>query len=349
MDAFYASVEERDNPKLRGKPVVIGGSPRGRGVVCTANYVARKFGVRSAMPCRTAYKHCPEAIFIRPHFDKYLEASRQIKDIFLSVTELVEPLSLDEAYLDVTENNLQLSLAGEVALYLKKEIKTKTGLTASAGVGNSKLVAKMASDLDKPDGLVIVPPEKVLAFLHPRPIEKVWGIGPATAKKLHGLKIHKIGDIAQMDVRTLEHYLGQYGKVLHQFAHGIDERKVCPRRDPKSRGSETTFAEDVKDYQVLKDKIHELAQEVVEGLEKRNLSGKTITLKLRYQDFTTITRSRSLENKTNSLETIVRTAQKLLEETQAGERPVRLIGVTVSGFQSESRPPQNQLSFNFIT
>ncbi|HUP56393.1 MAG TPA: DNA polymerase IV, partial [Bdellovibrionota bacterium] len=264
MDAFYTSVEQRDRPELRGKPVVVGGSAEGRGVVASASYEARKFGVRSAMPSKRAAQLCPNLIFVRPNFEKYTEASRRIRAIFESVTELVEPLSLDEAYLDVTENKLGEPLAGKLAILIKRRIRDELQLTASAGVGPNKFVAKIASDLKKPDGLVVVPPERVREFVDPLPVERFWGVGPATAKRLHSLGLRTGKDVRECSLSILEAALGKFGAFLHGLSQGIDDRAVESDWDPKSRGAETTFGKDLLEVPRLQQVLDELSQEVGE-------------------------------------------------------------------------------------
>ncbi len=348
MDAFYASVEVRQDPSLKGKPIVVGGSPEGRGVVCSASYEARKFGIRSAMSCRRAYALCPQAIFVPPHFTLYKEASQQIREIFLSVTDLVEPLALDEAYLDVTENKLGEPLASRIAVHLRHRIRSELGLTASAGVGPSKFVAKGASDLRKPDGLVVIPPEKVDEFVAALPVERLWGVGPATAKKLHQLGLKKAGDIRLVAPVVLEKAFGKFGHFLHGLSFGRDPRRVNPNREPKSRGSEVTFDRDVKNLALLEKTVSELAQDVAASLEKLQRQGRTVTLKVRYHDFSTITRSRtSPQPLIRAAEISARTPalQLLHQGTEAGRRPmIRLLGISVSQFVSEE--VSNQLNLD---
>jgi DNA polymerase-4 len=341
MDAFYTSVEQRDRPELRGRPVVVGGSPQSRGVVAAASYEARRYGIRSAMSCAKAERLCPELIFVRPDFQKYRKVSNEIREIFHQVTDLVEPLSLDEAYLDVSTNKLGEPLASKIARWIKDEIKTKTRLTASAGAGSTKFLAKIASDLKKPDGLVVIPPEKALDFIAKLPVEKLWSVGPATAKRLHELGIFSAGDIRKWELKALARELGKHGVFLHQLAHGIDEREVDPNQESKSCGSETTFDKDILDLPELHSFIEELASDVAGELKKMGRPGKTITLKLRYKDFRTITRSKTLERFTDDWKVIAKTASKLLQEsTDAGSTPARLIGISVSSLRNENEPEQ---------
>ena len=349
MDAFYASVEQRDRPELRGRPVCVGGSPEKRGVVAACSYEARKFGIHSAMPAAQAFRLCPSATFLRPRFALYAEISREVRAIFATVTDLVEPLSLDEAYLDVSENKLSEPLAGKLAKHLRSEIKRLTGLTASAGVGPCKLVAKIASDVNKPDGLCVVPPDEVAAFLAPLPITRLWGVGPATAKRLAELNIHTIADVRTISPALLEQRLGRYGAVLARMAWGDDDRAVHSSRLPKSRGSETTFAEDIIDPSELCEVLEGLAEHVAADLTGQDLRARTATMKLRYADFKTITRSRTFEAPipvSDGGAGLYRTARELmflaLDERHA---PVRLLGVSASSFALPGQPEQLWLRF----
>jgi DNA polymerase-4 len=344
MDAFFASVEQRDRPELRGRPVVVGGPPNSRGVVAAASYEARAFGIRSAMPSARAGRLCPDAVFVPPDFERYRAASAQIHGVFREVTDLVEPLSIDEAFLDVTRNHLDEPLAREVARYLKARIKQVTGLTASAGAAPNKFIAKLASDFDKPDGLVVVPPERVDAFLLPLKVERIWGVGPATAKRLHELGARTIADIRRLDPAVLEHRFGRMGRHIMALAHGRDERAVQTRRAAKSRGAETTLAKDETDLATLAGLVGRLSERICEGLAKRDMVGRTITLKLRYDDFTTITRSRTLHRPTRDSAVIREVACELMAaHTEAGQRPVRLVGVSLSGFADPTEPRQLEL------
>jgi DNA polymerase-4 len=336
MDAFYASVEQRDRPELRGRPVVVGGDPGGRGVVATCSYEARAFGIHSAMSAAEAYRRCPDAAFVRPNMARYVAVSRQIRQIFLSVTPLVEPVSLDEAYLDVTENRLGEPLAREVARWVKRRIVEETGLTASAGVASTKLLAKIASDLRKPDGLVVIPPERARAFLATLPVRKLWGVGPVTSGRLERLGFVQVGDLAAADVVTLERELGRFGRVLHHLARGEDLRAVTPNRAPKSRGAETTLAADLTTYEAVAELVRRHAVTVADGLARARRAGRTVTLKVRYSDFATVTRSRTLLAVTADATLIADAAIALLALTEAGKRPVRLVGVAVSGFPEEA-------------
>lgn len=334
MDAFFASVEQRDNPSLQGRPVVVGGPPDGRGVVAAASYEARRYGIHSAMPSREASRRCPHAVFLRPDMARYRQASREVFAIFHEVTDLVEPLSVDEAFLDVTDNHLGLVHATEVARWIRREIRDRTGLTASAGVAPSKLVAKIASDQDKPDGLTVVPPERVRAFLRPLPVTRLWGVGPRMAERLHVLGLRRIGDVADADPVGLEEALGRMGPALHRMATGDDPRPVRPRRERKSRGAERTFAEDVGDVEVLTERVRELVTRVASGLRAAGETARTVTIKVRYDDFTTVTRAHTLPQPTREVEALADAALALLARTDVGQRRVRLIGVSVSGLSS---------------
>ncbi len=344
MDAFYASIEQRDNAELRGRPVVVGGQPDSRGVVAAASYEARVFGIRSAMPCAEAYRRCRHAVFVAPRMQHYVDVGRQLREIFRRVTPLVEPLSLDEAYLDVTENYLEMPLARDVARWLKATIRQETGLVASAGVGPSKLIAKIASDLDKPDGLAIIPPENVAGFLETLPVEKLWSVGPATAKKLHALGIRTAGQLRELKPEVLARRFGKHGLFLHGLASGRDDRRVTPHREPKSKGSERTFAGDVVDVDVLIESLTQQAERVAGSLRRIDRKARTVTLKVRYSDFTTLTRSQTLASPTDSARVLTSVAAELLvTATKAGVRPVRLIGLSASGFASEDEPRQLEL------
>ena len=328
MDAFYASVEQRDNPSLRGKPVAVGGSPAGRGVVAAASYEARTYGVRSAIPMARAIRLCPHLVIVRPNFEKYSAASSQVFDIFRSVTPLVEPMSLDEAYLDVTENAWGEPLGRVVAERIKREIKEKTGLTASAGVAPNKFLAKIASAWKKPDGLTVIAPERVERFLQTLPVDALWGVGPVTAQRLHERGIHKLVDVRTANPDVLRDAVGSGAEWLLALAHGIDDREVESEHEPKSSGSENTFAGDLTDLIEIQTNIDTMARDAAEWLERHGLLCRTVTIKVRYSDFTTVTRSHTSVS-TSDADDIAHRAVSLLEKTEAGERPVRLLGASV--------------------
>jgi DNA polymerase-4 len=330
MDAFYASVEQRDAPELRGKPVAVGGSPASRGVVAAASYEARLFGVRSAIPMARAVRLCPDLVIVRPNFEKYRAVSSQVFGIFRSVTPLVEPLSLDEAYLDVTTNAWDEPLGMTVAKRLKQAIREATGLTASAGVAPNKFLAKIASAWRKPDGLTVIAPERVESFLRELPVEALWGVGPVTAKRLQERGILRLVDVRAADPALLREAVGSMADWLVALATGQDDRPVEPNRAAKSSSSECTYAQDLSDLDRIREEIAEMARDNAEWLARRGLLARTVTIKVRYGDFTTITRSHSAAP-TSDPDAIVRRAVSLLEKTEAGRRPVRLLGAGVHG------------------
>jgi DNA polymerase-4 len=328
MDAFYASVEQRDNPSLRGLPVAVGGSPEGRGVVAAASYEARAFGVRSAIPMSRAVRLCPRLVIVRPNFPKYKAASQAVFSIFRSVTPLVEPLSLDEAYLDVTENSWGEPLGRVVARRIKAQILEQTHLTASAGVAPNKFLAKIASAWKKPDGLTVIPPERVEQFLQKLPVDALWGVGPVTAERLRERGIEMLLDVRTADPAVLREAVGSHADWLRQLAEGIDDRPVVPNRETKSSGTENTFAEDLTDLARIRLEIDEMARDGAAWLERQSLLCRTVTIKVRYSDFTTITRSHT-DMPTRDADRIAARAVALLERTEAGQRPVRLLGASV--------------------
>lgn len=335
MDAFYASVEQRDNPALRGKPVAVGGDPTQRGVVAAASYEARKFGVRSAIPMSRAVRLCPSLLIVRPDIQKYKDVSTKIFALYRAVTPLVEPLSLDEAYLDVTENAWNEPLGVNVAKRLKDQIKEATNLTASAGVAPNKFLAKIASGWKKPDGLTVVAPERIERFLQGLPVDALWGVGPVTATRLREHGIEKLTDVRAKSPEELEAIVGSLAPWLIDLAHGRDDRAVEPNRSSKSAGSEETYAQDIESIDKIRSEIDQLARGVAEWLEKKAIKGRTVTIKVRYNDFTTITRSQSTPVYTNDADDIARRAVKLLDKTEAGHRPIRLLGVSVHNFDRD--------------
>jgi len=335
MDAFYASVEQRDDPALRGTPVVVGGRPETRGVVAAASYEARAFGVRSAMPMARALRLCPQLVIVPPDFERYRRVSQQVMDILRSCTPLVEPLSLDEAYLDVTQNAWGEPLGMEVAKRLKRQIREQTGLTASAGVAPNKFLAKIASGYRKPDGLTVIAPERVESFLRELPVEALWGVGPVTARKLHQAGITRLTDVRSADMERLRQAVGSLAEWLRQLAHGEDPRPVEPERAAKSSSSENTYAQDLVDLEAIRAEIDRMARENAQWLGRRGLAARTVTIKVRYAGFVTVTRSHTLSRHTAAPDVIASWAVELLSRTEAGTRPVRLLGVRVQGLVEE--------------
>ena len=331
LDAYYASVEQLDDPELRGRPVVVGGPPESRGVVAAASYEARRFGVRSAMPMSRALRLCPEAVRVSPRFDRYGELSRRVMAVFRSITPLVEPLSLDEAFLDVTEQVGAYGGAEQLGRHLKDAVKQATGLTVSIGAGTNKTVAKIASDMEKPDGLVVVTPGGEAAFLEPLPARALWGVGPKTEETLTRAGLRTAGDIARADRGRLERLLGSRGPALREMARGLDERPVGGQHERKSVGAETTFARDLPDGPELRDALARIARGVAERLAHHDLRARTIAIKLRYEDFTTITRQASRADATDDVEEIRATAEALLSKTARPEDRFRLLGVHCAG------------------
>ena len=336
MDAFYASVEQRDDARLRGKPVVVGGRPESRGVVAAASYEARAFGVRSAMPMARALRLCPDLVVVPPDFERYRRVSNQVMGILRACTPLVEPLSLDEAYLDVTENAWGEPLGMEVAKRLKRQIVAATELTASAGVAPNKFLAKIASGYRKPDGLTVIAPERVESFLRELPVEALWGVGPVTARKLHQAGITRLTDVRTVDMQRLREVVGSLADWLRQLSHGEDPRPVEPERAAKSSSSENTYAQDLVDLDKIREEVARLARENADWLARRGLAARTVTLKVRYAGFVTVTRSHTLSRHTADAEVISSWAVELLSRTEAGTRPVRLLGVRVQGLVEQS-------------
>jgi DNA polymerase-4 len=333
MDAFYASVEQRDNPEYRGKPIVVGGRPEGRGgVVATASYEARKFGIRSAMPSKKALELCPDAIFVYPRFAAYKEVSKKIRSIFYKYTDLVEPLSLDEAYLDVTTDKLNIGSAMEIARLIKQEIFTETGLTASAGVSSSKFVAKVASDLNKPDGLTFIGPSRIEQFMEMLPVEKFFGVGKVTAAKMKGMGLHTGADLKKLSEDELVQHFGKSGHYYYKLVRGIDNREVQPHRETKSLGAEDTFSYDLTTYDETCEEIDKIATIVAERLAKYQLKGRTVTLKIKYHNFRQITRNFSFPGPVSDRDTIASTAKKLMRAVFRDEDRIRLLGITLSNF-----------------
>jgi len=342
MDAFYASVEERDRPELVGRPVIVGGTPEGRGVVAAANYVARKFGVHSAMPAVTAKRLCPHGVFLRPRMEYYAEISDQIHAIFQKFTPLVEPLSLDEAFLDVSGSERLFGPAESIGRAIKREIREQLGLVASVGLAPNKFLAKIASDLNKPDGFVIVEPDRVQEFLDPLPVGRLWGVGKVTGGVLDKLGVHTIGQLRQVSADLLRQRFGTSGDHLGELAQGIDDRPVVPEQEAKSISHETTFTRNLEDPEVMRAWLLELSEQVGCRLRRHRLKGRTVHLKVRFEDFHTITRAQTLPQPTSVTQEIWQSAVQMFTERLPVRRlHVRLLGVGMSGFD---HPEMVQLS-----
>jgi DNA polymerase-4 len=333
MDSFFAAVHMRDEPHLAEVPLVIGGDPDGRGVVSTANYAAREYGIHSAQPAATAKRLCPHAVFLRPDLDRYRRESRRIMTIFREFTPVVEPASLDEAYLDVTDHLGPFGSATAVAEAIRDRVRGDTGLTVSIGVSSTRLVAKIASDWDKPDGLTVVRPAQAEAFLGPLPVRKLHGVGPATERLLADMGITTVADLRERSREGLAAALGGFGATLFDFARGIDPRPVGVPRERKSLGVEDTFAEDLVGLADMDPVLDAMAAHVFERLGERGLTGRTVTVKARYPDFRTVTRSQTLDHPPGDAEALAAWARCLLRRTEAGNQPVRLLGVTVENLE----------------
>ncbi|WP_256946154.1 DNA polymerase IV [Christiangramia oceanisediminis] len=351
MDAFYASVEQLDNPELRGKPVAVGGSSQ-RGVVSAASYEARKFGVRSAMSSVIAKRNCPDLIFVKARFERYREISQQIREIFFEYTDLVEPLSLDEAYLDVTENKKGLPSATLIAKQIRDQIKEKTGLNASAGISINKFIAKVASDINKPNGQKTVPPEEVLQFLEDLDIRKFYGVGKVTAEKMYRLGIFSGKDLKEKTEEYLTEHFGKSGKHFYNVVRGIHLSEVKPHRIRKSLGAERTFSENISSEIFMLEKLKNIAEEIERRLNKSQVAGKTVTLKIKYSDFTLQTRSKTINYYISSKELILELAKELLYQEKMKDS-VRLLGISLSNLNTEKEDENEkkeisvQLKFKF--
>lgn len=334
MDAFYASVEQRDFPEYRGKPLVVGGLPQGRGgVVATASYEARKFGVRSAMSSKRALQLCPDALFVLPRFAAYRQVSEHIREIFSRYTDLIEPLSLDEAYLDVTNDKLNIGSAIDIAKQIKQAIKDELNLTASAGVSINKFVAKIASDINKPDGLKFIGPSGIEAFMEQLAVEKFFGVGKVTAQKMKQMGLHTGADLKRLSEHEMIRHFGKPGRFYYQIVRGIDNREVQPNRETKSLGAEDTFAYDLTTLSEMEAELDKIALTVYNRLLKYELKGRTLTLKVKYSDFKQITRNQSFATAFNDLETISQTAKQLMAATNPDEDSrIRLLGISLSNF-----------------
>jgi DNA polymerase-4 len=333
MDAFYAAVEQRDFPEYRGKPLVVGGSPEGRGgVVATASYEARKYGIRSAMTAKKAQQLCPFAIFVRPRFAAYKEVSQKIREIFSRYTDLIEPLSLDEAYLDVTEDKLGIGSAISIAEQIKQAIKDELQLTASAGVSINKFTAKIASDMNKPDGLTFIGPSKMTRFMEKLPVERFFGVGKVTAEKMKRQGLHTGADLKKLTEERLVQLFGKTGKFFYKIVRGIDNRPVQPNQETKSISAEDTFSYDLGKGEELDEWLVQIAKSAYKRLQHYNIYGRTITLKVKFENFKQVTRSVSFPMPISDLELILETTQMLLKQLEFDDKKVRLIGVGFSNF-----------------
>jgi DNA polymerase-4 len=333
MDAFYASVEQRDFPEYRGRPLIVGGPPDRRGVVATASYEARKFGVKSAMSSVKAQQLCPDAIFVFPRFDAYKKVSQHIREIFHRYTDVIEPLSLDEAFLDVTEDKLNIGSAIEIAEQIRKAIKEELQLTASAGVSVNKFVAKVASDMNKPDGLTFIGPSRILEFMEQLPVEKFFGVGKVTASKMKSMNLFTGADLKKLSEEEMSRHFGKSGKFYFNMVRGIDNRPVQPHRETKSVASEDTFEYDLEVYDEMHKELLRITERLNTRLVKYNLKGRTLTLKVKFSDFKQVTRNHSFSFLVNDVETIYDTAKMLLSKIELTDRKVRLLGISISNFE----------------
>jgi DNA polymerase-4 len=347
MDAFFASVEQLDNPELRGKPVAVGGSGQ-RHVVAAASYEARKFGVHSAMPSVTARRLCPDLIFVRHHFDRYHEVSSLVFEIFKEYTDLVEPLSIDEAFLDVTSDKKKIGSATLIAKAIKEEIRVKTGLTASAGISFNKFLAKIASDIKKPDGLYLIPPEDAGKFIEKLPVEKFFGIGKVTAERMHKLGIHTGADLKNVDLLALIRNFGKVGKFYFDIVRGIDDRPVEPFSERKSVGTEITYEKDLTTQFEIIAELYKVEKELMERLINSETTGRTITVKVKFSDFRQITRSRTLQNYVRNFETLHREVTEIRKAMKLEGCEIRLLGVSVSNLESEGCDERQLLLFDEV-
>jgi DNA polymerase-4 len=334
MDAFFASVEQLDNPELRGKPVAVGGSGE-RSVVAAASYEARKYGVRSAMPSVIAKKLCPELIFVRHNFSRYTEVSAQIISIFRGYTDLIEPLSLDEAFLDVTTDKQGIGSATVIAKKIRQEIKSLTGLTASAGISVNKFLAKIASDINKPDGMFVIKPEDAEKFIEGLTVEKFYGIGKVTSQKMHKLGIHSGADLKKWDMVSLVRNFGKAGTFFYDIARGIDDRPVEPDQERKSVGTELTYEKDLTTRFEIIAELYNLEKELMERMEHAGSAGRTITLKIKFSDFRQITRSKTLQNYMRDFDTLHKTVTEIRKSLKLERTKIRLLGVSISNLETD--------------
>ncbi|MCF8056683.1 MAG: DNA polymerase IV [Desulfocapsa sp.] len=347
MDAFFASVEQMDNPKTAGRPLIVGGNPQGRGVVAACSYEARKFGIHSAMSAANALKLCPHALFIRPRKDRYHEVSTQVMNIFKNCAPLVEPLSLDEAFLDISADHANLPAAVRTTEQIRSRIFHEVGLTCSAGVSYNKFLAKVASDINKPDGLTVIPVEEAKDFLASLAIGKFYGVGKVTEKKMHSLGVRTGQDLLRFQKIELERFFGKAGAFFYDIAKGIDNRPVQSRQERKSIGSETTLQTDILELQQVDEVLEKLSLKVEHALQAKGCSGSTITLKVRYHDFTTVTRSLTFPTPLSKADEIMSHVPKLLRTTEAGKTKIRLLGLTLSNLTDRSQRMPRQLNLPF--
>lgn len=349
MDAFYASIEHKRYPQYKNRPIIVGGKPKNRSVVSAADYMARKFGVHSGMPSAKAVKLCPNAVLLPPDIATYKKFSNRIQKIFLRYSDLVEPLSLDEAFIDVTADKMNLKSGTKTAKCIKADILRETGLTASAGVASSKFLAKIASDINKPNGLTVITPDKEEAFISSLPVEKFFGVGKATAAKMHALSIRTGADLAKIQLPDMIRLFGKSGKMYFDIVHGNDTREVKPNRIRKSVGSELTFPHDINCKKEINEILKKISSETSKRAKRINAKGKTITLKVRYDDFTTVTRSTSGNAYLNEPKDLYAKACILLKKTDVGKKKLRLIGITISNLNIAADTQKNiQLLFSFI-
>ncbi len=347
MDAFFAAVEIRDNPQYKGKPVIVGEKPNSRGVVSTCNYEARKYGIHSAMPSFMAYKLCPKAIFVQGRFDAYREASKQIIEIFYEYSDLVEPVSIDEAYIDVTENKKDIASATQIAIEIRRKIFNKTGLTASAGISYNKFLAKIASDMNKPDGLMVVTPLKARQVLDGLPIGKFHGIGKVSEKKMHNLGIRTGKDLKKRTLQELMKHFGKVGSYYYNIVRGIDDRKVSTERIRKSLGHERTFAKDISDVNKMVEVLTKFSEKISKQMQDRKFKAKTLTLKIKYANFDVVSRSKTIDIDFDDEKVIIHLAKKMLLETLGPNCKIRLLGLSVSNLVWEDDENDKQEIFSF--
>ncbi len=347
MDAFFASVEQLDNPSLRGLPVIVGGDPAGRGVVAACSYEARRFGIHSAMSCARARRLCPQALFVQPRKDRYREISGRIMEIFRQYADKIEPLSIDEAFLDVTTNLKKIPSATWIAHAIRRDIYTNIGLTASAGVSCNKFLAKIASDMNKPDGLTVITPEQALPFIRSLPIRKFYGVGRVTEQRMLTMGIKTGADLLQYPRQELVRRFGKSGNFFYDVVRGNDTRPVCPRQGRKSIGSEVTLKKDVANREQMLIILHRIATQVAEVLARKKLAAGTLILKIRYSDFVTVTRSRSLPAMFLTKNDIMAMIPWLLTTTEAGKKKVRLLGITTTNLRPRDRHAPRQLKLPF--